>query len=126
MEVSTSRTPRARTAYAPTRPISITRHPLLTMYTDPNPPPEQVDQFGHFMGKKVTVKRDTYKKNVNAVLKNPTPARLEESRAQSLLLEHSEMERLFDDIASNTVDTPLNLLVEQHLKAFLEAVQFLS
>ena len=112
---------RGRSAFSGVRPVSITSHPLVTTYSDGNPPPSQVDQFSTQFQRKIIVKKEAARRAATVHPKIGSHAKMEDPRtANNNRIEHEDMEQLFDDIATGACDAPLNVLVEQHLRSFLK------
>ena len=112
---------RGLSPFSGVRPVAITHHPLVTTYNDGIPPPSQVDQFSPQYTRRITVKKDFGKRAASAHAKLGSFVKIEDQNSANNRARHEEMEDLFDEIATGACDNPLNVLVEQNLRAFLKA-----
>ncbi|OHT09398.1 3'5'-cyclic nucleotide phosphodiesterase family protein [Tritrichomonas foetus] len=111
------------------RPYASTNHSFVSTFNDSVPPSPTADQFTPALSRKLTGKRSSHNITKPNHLEFATNfekvAYLQNSKPKHKYPHHS-LEKLFDDIASNSFDQPLNKLAEEYLRSFfrVENVSF--
>lgn len=114
---------------------------FLPMFNDSNPPPIPVDQFSPYLARKLSVRQNDPSKRIRAELPtnyvftpSNTSANLPTNDSSTFLTSgkiqfnqcqcdtvKESIDQIFDNIASQSCEQPLNKLTEDNLKPFFQA-----